>query len=207
MDRRGLLAGFLALAATPAVAQGTRASPFAPQVDYAIDGRFGTGQAPGRLWRTRQAIRYESREGIERHLIARLDRDKLWLSLPGLGVTFESDLTGFGLPPAALRGGGFVHRAMGRETVDGQALDKVRLTRTRPDPSFDGFAWVDGRGVLWRLQGAGEAGGVPGNLDWHFANAVVGPVRADLMEAPPGRIVPMAGEALMAALRRFGLIR
>ncbi|MBI3503905.1 MAG: hypothetical protein HY059_03620 [Proteobacteria bacterium] len=212
MQRRALLVSLLSLSAAPAVAQGRTPSPFAPQVEYSIDGVFGRvaeGKQPekARIWRTRNAIRYEVREGIERTVVARLDLDKAWLSLPGLGVNFETDLSGFGLSPGALRGDGFRLRPMGDERVDGQATTKLRMTRTAADPSFDGFGWVDARGILWRLQGAGEALGQPGTLDWRFSNASVGPVARDLLEAPPGRLVPVAGDALVAMLRRFGLVR
>ena len=212
MHRRGFLASLIALSANPAFAQGRGASPFAPQVEYAIDGVFGRaaeGKQPekARIWRTRNAVRYEVREGIERTVVARLDLDKAWLSLPGLGVNFETDLSGFGLSPGALRGDGFRLQPVGDERVEGQATTKLRMTRTAADPSFDGFGWVDARGILWRLQGAGEALGQPGTLDWRFSNAAVGPVAATLLEAPPGRIVPVAGEALVAMLRRFGLVR
>ncbi len=212
MQRRSLLVSVLALAASPAFAQGRTVSPFAPQVDHAIDGYFGRpedGKPPeaARIWRTRNAIRYEARGGVERHVVARLDLDKAWLSLPSLGVNFETDLSGFGLSPAALRGDGFRLQPLGDERVEGQPTTKLRMTRTAADPGFDGFAWVDARGILWRLQGAGEALGQPGRLDWRFANAAVGPVSRELVEAPAGRIVPVAGEALVAMLRRFGMVR
>jgi hypothetical protein len=35
----------------------------------------------------------------------------------------------------------------------------------------------------------------------------VGPVARGMVEAPAGRIVPVAGEALVAMLRRFGMVR
>ncbi len=212
MDRRGFLSIALTFAASPAFGQVLAASPFAPQVEYAIDGYFGR---PGdskppeaaRIWRTRNAIRYEARGGIERTVVARLDLDRAWLSLPGLGINFETDLSGFGLSPAALRGDGFRLQTIGSERMEGQPTTKLRMTRTAADPGFDGFAWVDARNILWRLQGAGEALGQPGTLDWRFANAAVGPVARELVEAPAGRIVPVAGEALVAMLRRFGMVR
>lgn len=212
MQRRSLLVSLLALVASPAFAQGRTVSPFAPQVDYAIDGFFGRpedGKKPeaARIWRTRNAIRYEARGGVERHVVARLDLDKAWLTLPSLGVSFETDLSGFGLSPAALRGDGFRLRPLGSETAEGQPTTKLRMTRTAADPGFDGFAWVDARGILWRLQGAGEALGQPGTLDWRFANATVGQFARALVEAPAGRTVPVAGEALVAMLRRFGMVR
>lgn len=212
MQRRAFLASLLASAASPAFGQSRTASPFAPQVEYAIDGYFGRpgdGKPPeaARIWRTRTAIRYEARGGIERTVVARLDLDKAWLSLPGLGVNFETDLSGFGLSPAALRGDGFKLQTVGSEPVEGQPTTKLRMTRTAADPGFDGFAWVDSRGILWKLLGAGEALGQPGTLDWRFANATVGPVARELVEAPAGRIVPVAGEALVAMLRRFGMVR
>ncbi|MBL8830832.1 MAG: hypothetical protein JNL71_00445 [Rhodospirillales bacterium] len=212
MDRRGFLAAALSLAALPAFGQARAASPFAPQVEYAIDGYFGRpgeGMRPeaARIWRTRDAIRYEAKDGIERTVVARLDLDRAWLSLPGLGMAFETDLSGFGLSPAALRGDGFTLRAVGSEPVDGRPTTKLRMTRTAADPGFDGFAWVDARGILWKLNGAGEALGQPGTLDWRFSNASVGPVARELVEAPAGRIVPVAGEALVAMLRRFGMVR
>jgi hypothetical protein len=201
MQRRSLLASLLAVAASPAFAQGRTVSPFAPQVDYAIDGFFGKPEQgkpseAARIWRTRNAIRYEARGGVERHVVARLDLDKAWLSLPSLGVNFETDLSGFGLSPAALRGDGFRIQPIGDERMEGQPTTKLRMTRTAADPGFDGFAWVDSRNILWRLQGA-----------WRFANVAVGPVARGLVEAPAGRIVPVAGEALVAMLRRFGMVR
>lgn len=212
MQRRGFLASLIALSATPAFGQGRAASPFAPQVEYAIDGAFGRaseGKQPerARIWRTRSAIRYETRDAFERTVVARLDLDKVWLTLPALGVTFETDLSGFGLSPDALRGGGFRLQPMGDERVEGQTTTKLRMTRTATDPSFDGFGWVDARGILWRLQGAGEALGQPGMLEWRFSNAAIGQIAPALLAAPAGKTVPVAGEALVAMLRRFGLVR
>ncbi|MBI1244463.1 MAG: hypothetical protein GC202_05610 [Alphaproteobacteria bacterium] len=212
MLRRELLAGLSALVAAPAFGQGRGPSPFAPQVDYRIDGTFsvpGDGKKPetARIWRSRNALRYEALEGFERTVVARLDLDRAWLALPALHATFETDLSGFGLSPAALRGDGFRLQQVGSERVAGQATTKLRMTRAARDPSFDGFAWVDARGILWKLKGAGEALGQPGTLDWSFANAVVGALPRDTFEPPPGKIVPVAGEALVAMARRFGLVR
>ncbi|MBL8834353.1 MAG: hypothetical protein JNL71_18330, partial [Rhodospirillales bacterium] len=74
MDRRGFLAAFAAFAAAPAAAQGQAPSPFAPLVEYAIEGQFGRpadGKPPeaARIWRTREAIRYAARDGIERVVV------------------------------------------------------------------------------------------------------------------------------------------
>lgn len=212
MYRRELLAGLSMLVAAPALGQARVPSPFAPQVDYRIDGTFsapGEGRKPetARIWRTRDALRYEALAGFERTVVARLDLDRAWLALPALHATFEMDLSGFGLSPAALRGDGFRLQPLGSERVGGQATTKLRMTRAGSDPAFDGFAWVDSRGILWKLKGAGEALGQPGTLDWSFANAVAGPLPAETFEPPPGKIVPVAGEALAAMLRRFGLVR
>jgi hypothetical protein len=208
MLRRFFLVSSLAAFATPAAAQSRAPSAFAVPRDYSIDGYFARDAAPARVYRTRNAIRYESRGGnVEHHVVARLDRDRAWLILPGLAVGFETDLGGLGLASQALAGQGFSEQLVGRETHSGIAMSKLRLTRQAADPSFDGFAWVDGDGILWRLQGAGEARGTPGTFDWRFENATLGPIDPALFDTPPGRVVPVAGDALAAMLRRFGIVR
>jgi hypothetical protein len=209
MIRRHFIVSILAAAwAVPARGQAPAASAFAVPRDYSVDGYFARDKEPARLHRTRRAIRYQSRDsGVEHVVIARFDLDRAWLSLPGLGVNFETGLSDFGLSPQALAGQGFVERVVGRETLDGAATTKLRITRAADDPAFDGFAWVDAGGVLMRLQGAGDVKGNGGTVDWRFANPRIGPFDPALLEAPAGRIVPVAGDALLALLRRFGLIR
>jgi hypothetical protein len=210
MQRRSFLAAMLCSASATgrASAQGRGVSAFAVPRDYAIDGYFGRETVPARLHRTRTAIRYEARSGGVPHIVvARLDRDVAWLALPSLGLAFQTDISGIGLNPRALAGEGFREQFVARETHAGIATSKLRLTRTAADPAFDGFAWVGNDGILWRLQGAGEAQGAPGTFDWRFENAALGALDPALFEAPPGRVVPVAGDALAAMLRRFGLVR
>ncbi len=210
MQRRLFLVSILAAAsaASSTLAQTRGASAFAVPRDYAIDGYFGREAAPARLFRTQNAIRYEARSGAVAHtVVARLDRDVAWFVLPSLGLAFQTDMSGVGLNPRALAGEGFREQFVARETHSGIAMSKLRLTRTAADPAFDGFAWVGNEGILWRLQGAGEAQGTPGTFDWRFENAALGTLDSALFEAPPGRIVPVAGDALAAMLRRFGLVR
>jgi hypothetical protein len=210
MQRRLFLTTILAAISTGggAHAQMRTASAFAVPRDYAIDGYFGRETLPARLYRTRDAIRYEARSGSVAHtVVARLDRDVAWFTLPSLGLAFQTDISGIGLSPRALAGEGFRESFVARETHSGMAMSKLRLTRTAVDPAFDGFAWVGNEGILWRLQGAGEAQGTPGTFDWRFENATLGTLDPALFEAPPGRVVPVAGDALAAMLRRFGLVR
>lgn len=210
MQRRLFLASIIAAAsaAGSAAAQTRAASAFAVPRDYAIDGYFGRETVPARLYRTKTAIRYEARSGSVAHtVVARLDRDIAWFVLPSLGLAFQTDISGIGLSPRALGGEGFREQLVARENISGIAMSKLRLTRTAADPAFDGFAWVGNEGILWRLQGAGEAQGTPGTFDWRFENAVLGTLDPALFEAPPGRVVPVAGDALAAMLRRFGLVR
>ena len=210
MQRRLFLTTILAAISTGggAHAQMRTASAFAVPRDYAIDGYFGRETVPARLYRTRDAIRYEARSGSVAHtVVARLDRDVAWFTLPSLGLAFQTDISGIGLSPRALAGEGFRESFVARETHSGMAMSKLRLTRTAVDPAFDGFAWIGNEGILWRLQGAGEAQGTPGTFDWRFENATLGTLDPALFEAPPGRVVPVAGDALAAMLRRFGLVR
>jgi len=210
MQRRLFLTTILAAISTDggAHAQMRTASAFAVPRDYAIDGYFGRETLPARLYRTRDAIRYEARSGSVAHtVVARLDRDVAWFTLPSLGLAFQTDISGIGLSPRALAGEGFRESFVARETHSGMAMSKLRLTRTAVDPAFDGFAWIGNEGILWRLQGAGEAQGTPGTFDWRFENATLGTLDPALFEAPPGRVVPVAGDALAAMLRRFGLVR
>jgi hypothetical protein len=210
MQRRLFLTTILAAISTDggAHAQMRTASAFAVPRDYAIDGYFGRETVPARLYRTRDAIRYEARSGSVAHtVVARLDRDVAWFTLPSLGLAFQTDISGIGLSPRALAGEGFRESFVARETHSGMAMSKLRLTRTAVDPAFDGFAWIGNEGILWRLQGAGEAQGTPGTFDWRFENATLGTLDPALFEAPPGRVVPVAGDALAAMLRRFGLVR
>jgi hypothetical protein len=207
IGRRGALAG-LALLAAPAYGQ-ARPSLFAPQIDYTAIGRFGRdAKHSARIHRTRDAIRYHATDGIEHVVIARLDRDKAWLTAPALRLAFETDLTGLGLPPAILRGRGFQESAIRSTTIDGVPAAQLRVKRDAADVALDAVALVDRRGVLWRLEGTGTVGGQPGRLDWRFEDVTQGRFDAALFEAPADiRVVPVAGETLLATLRRFGMIR
>ncbi|MCM0020819.1 MAG: hypothetical protein NBV67_12550 [Tagaea sp.] len=206
IPRRALLAG-LALSAAPANAQ-ARPSLFGPHPDYEATGWFDRGaRQPARLHRTRNALRHHASDGIERITIARLDLDKAWLHVPALRLAFETDLTGLGLAPALLRGGGFRETAVRTATVDGVPATQLRVTRDGPDVAFDALALVDRRGVLWQLEGTGSVGGNGGRLDWRFEDVRVGPLDPALFEAPQAQMVPVAGETLLATLRRFGLVR
>ena len=78
------------------------------RIDYRADSRIGDGAKPvaGRLWRTRRALRHESREGGKPQiLVLRLDRRLGWLALPELGMTIETGLDELDLPVGILDGG------------------------------------------------------------------------------------------------------
>lgn len=206
IDRRALLAG-LALLAMPAKAQ-TRPSLFGPHPDYEALGWFDrAARQPARLHRARNAIRHHATDGLERVTIARFDLDKAWLHVPALRLAFETDLTGLGLPPALLRGSGFRETPVRTATVDGVPATQLRVQRDGGDVNFDALALVDRRGVLWQLEGSGAIGGNPGRLDWRFEDVRVGAIDPALFEAPQAQMIPVAGETLLATLRRFGLVR
>lgn len=194
--------------ASPAFGQ-ARPSIFAPQIDYTAIGWFGRdAKRSARIHRTRDAIRYHATDGIEHVVIAKLDRDKAWLMAPALRMAFETDLTGLGLPPAILRGRGFQESAIRTTSVDGVPASQLRVKRDAADVALDAVALVDRRGVLWRLEGTGTVGGQPGRLDWNFEDVTPGKFEASLFEPPADiRVVPVAGETLLATLRRFGMIR
>ncbi len=194
--------------ASPAFGQ-ARPSIFAPQIDYTAIGWFGRdAKRSARIHRTRDAIRYHATDGIEHVVIAKLDRDKAWLMAPALRMAFETDLTGLGLPPAILRGRGFQESAIRSTSVDGVPASQLRVKRDAADVALDAVALVDRRGVLWRLEGTGTVGGQPGRLDWNFEDVTPGKFEASLFEPPADiRVVPVAGETLLATLRRFGMIR
>jgi hypothetical protein len=206
IDRRALIAG-LALLAVPANGQ-SRPSLFGPYPDYEATGWFDrNARQPARLHRTRNAIRHHASDGLERVTIARLDLDKAWLHVPALRVAFETDLTGLGLAPAILRGQGFRESVVRNATVDGVPATQLRVQRDGPDVSFDALALVDRRGVLWQLEGTGAVAGNGGRLDWRFEDVRIGAADPALFDAPQAQIVPVAGETLLATLRRFGIVR
>jgi hypothetical protein len=206
IDRRALLAG-LAVLAAPAAGQ-TRPSLFGPRPDYEALGWFSRdARQPSRLYRTQTAIRHHASDGIERITIARLDLDKAWLHVPALRLAFETDLTGLGLAPSILRGQGFRETPVRQATVDGVPATQLRVVREGEDVSLDALALVDRRGVLWALEGRGAIGGQPGRLDWRFEDVRIGSFAPALFEAPQAQIVPVAGDTLLATLRRFGLVR
>lgn len=193
--------------AVPANGQ-SRPSLFGPYPDYEATGWFDrNARQPARLHRTRNAIRHHASDGLERVTIARLDLDKAWLHVPALRVAFETDLTGLGLAPAILRGQGFRESVVRNATVDGVPATQLRVQRDGPDVSFDALALVDRRGVLWQLEGTGAVAGNGGRLDWRFEDARIGAADPALFDAPQAQIVPVAGETLLATLRRFGIVR
>ena len=190
MHRRAVLSALASLCPAAARAQ---APPniLDLKVDYRADSTIGEGERAfaGRLWRTRRALRHESRQaGKPLVVVARLDRRMGWLAFPDSGLAIETGLDALDLPLEILDGGGgMVQTRIGRERVNGLDTSKIRVQRrASAGATFDGFVWTTDQGVIARLEGEGERQGKRGRTVMNFRNIAIGPLDGSFFEPPPG---------------------
>ncbi len=188
------------------------ADVFALATDYTATSRShtGAGSAPGRLWRSARALRHESDAPGRAHLlIARLDRNVGWLTLPGLGVALETDLSALGLPPEAASGGGLHQAIEGRERVNGLDTTRIRVWRAAGTSArFDGHVWRTESGVIARIDGEGELHGRRGRARIDFHDPRIGRLDDGLF-APPRdlRLLRVRGADAAAMLQGLEAMR
>jgi len=160
--------------------------------------------APGRLWRTRSALRHEGkRHGRAMTVIARLDRDLFWLVMAEPRFAIETDLSALGVPLEVLNGGGGMRQVReGRERVNGLDTTRIRVERNTGSGSrFAGHVWATDQGVVARLAGEGESRGRRGRTLMNFRDVQIGPLDPGLFEAPRGaQLVRVNGGDLAALL-------
>ena len=165
-----------------------------------IDGRT----APGRLWRTRSALRHEGKQhGRALTVIARLDRNLVWLAMAEPHLAVETDLSALNLPLDVLNGGGGIRQIReGRERVNGLDTVRIRVERNTGSGShFAGDVWATGQGVIARLAGEGESRGRRGRTLMNFRDVQIGPLAPGLFEPPRGvQIVRVEGGDLATLL-------
>lgn len=188
---------------------------FALKVDYSATSAIGTGDGGtrGRLWRAGRALRHESGQGGQAHvLIVRLDRNVGWLTLADLGMAIESDLSALDLPLQVLDGnggGGVIQIREGRERVNGLDTTRVWVERSAGSGSgFSGRIWVTDQGVVARLDGEGESRGRRGRTVINFSDVRIGAVDPALFELPAGlRVVKLRGADAAAMLESLEAMR
>jgi hypothetical protein len=217
--RRVLLASAALLGCPWRALAATGANALQLQVEYTATSATDTNQRaePGRLWRTRSALRHEGRQhGRPLTVIARLDRNRCWLVMAEPRFAIETDLSALDLPLDALNGGGGVQQTReGRERVNGLDTVRIHVERTAGTGTrFAGDVWTTDQGVIARLAGAGESRGRRGRVLLNFHDVQVGPLDPALFEAPRGvRVVQVKGGDLatvleaMEAAGQFGLGR
>jgi hypothetical protein len=201
----------------PALAA-TSANLLRLRVEYAATSLISTDEraTPGRLWRTRSALRHEGqRHGRSLTVIARLDRNLGWLVMAEPRFAIETDLSALDLPLDVLNGGGMRQTREGRERVNGLDTMRIRVERHAGSGSrFAGHVWATDQGVVARLAGEGESRGRRGRTLMNFRDVQIGPLDPGLFEAPRGvQIVRVTGGDLatllegMEAAGRIGLRR
>ena len=213
VSRRNLLLASAALLGSPwaALAAATR-SILQLRVEYTATSLIGVDEraTPGRLWRTPKALRHEGKQhGRSLTVIARLDRNLLWVAMADPRVTIETDLSALGLPLEVLSGGGDLRQIReAREPVNGLSTVRIRVERNAVSGSrFTGHVWATEQGVIARLAGEGESRGRRGRTLMNFRDAQVGPIDPGLFEAPrdaqlirvEGADLPTMLEAMEAA--------
>ena len=191
--------GRLALAATSANFLRLR-------VEYAATSLIETDgrTTPGRLWRTRSALRYEGRQfGRPSTVIARLDRSLGWLVMAESRLALETDLSALDVPIDVLNGGGDMRQVReGRERVNGLDTVRIRVERTTGSGShFAGHVWATDEGVIARLAGEGESHGRRGRTLMNFRDVQIGALDPGLFEVPRGvQIIQVKGSDLATLL-------
>jgi len=186
----------------------TRANLLELQVDYTATSLVGTDErstpTPGRLWRTRLALRHEGKQhGRALTVIARVDRNVAWLVLAEPRFAIETNLSAFDLPLDVLNGGGGMRQVReGRERVNGLDTVRVRVERNAGAKSrFTGHVWATDQGIVARLAGEGESRGRRGRTLMNFHDVHVAPIDPDLFEVPRGlQMVRVTGGDLVTLL-------
>jgi hypothetical protein len=176
------------------------------RVDYTATSLIGTDEraAPGRLWRTRSALRHEGRRhGRALTVIAQLDRNLGWLVMAEPRLAIETDLSALDLPLDVLSGGGGLRQIReGRERVNGLDTLRIRVERNAGSGTrFAGHVWATDQGVIARLAGEGESRDRRGRTLMNFRDVQIGPLDPGLFEAPRGlRTVRVKGGDLATLL-------
>ena len=134
------------------------------RVEYSATSVIGTDAlaVPGRLWRTRSALRYEgTQHGRALTAIARLDRNLGWLVMAASRLAIETDLSALDLPLDVLTGSGSLGQVREvRERVNGLDTTRIRVERSHGTRiRFKGHVWATDQGVIARLAGEGESNG------------------------------------------------
>ena len=185
------------------------------RVEYTATSLIGTDEraAPGRLWRTRSALRHEGkRHGRALTVIAQFDRNLGWLVMAEPRLAIETELTALDLPLDVLNGGGGMRQVReGRERVNGLDTLRIRVEHNAGSGSrFAGHVWATDQGVIARLAGEGESRDRRGRTLMNFRDVQIGPLEPGLFEAPRGlQIVRVSGgelEALLEGIEAAGRI-
>lgn len=207
LSRRRFLRAPLALfGSSSAVLAAASASLLELRVEYTAASMIGAGERaePGRLWRTRLALRHEGRQqGRPLTVIARFDRNLCWLVMAEPRFAIETDLTTLDLPLGMLNGeGGMRQLREARERVNGLDTTRIRVEGDAGSGSrFTGHVWATDKGVVARLAGEGESRGRRGRTLMNFRDVQIGALDHGLFEAPRGvQLVRVKGGDLAALL-------
>jgi hypothetical protein len=169
------------------------------RVDYTATSLVGADHPtkPGRLWRTRSALRHEGEQhGRLLTVIVQLDRNLGWLMMAGAPFVIETSLSTLDLPLGVLNGsGGMRQTREGTERVNGLNTVRIRVERNTGSGSrFTGHVWATEQGVISRLAGEGESRGRRGRTLLNFRDVRIGSLDPGLFEPPRGlQIVRVSG--------------
>ncbi len=174
----------------PALAA-TSANLLQLRVEYTATSLIDTHRRTraGRLWRTRSALRHEGKlHGRALTVIARLDRNLVWLVMAEPDLAIETDVSALDLPLDVLNGGGAIRQIReGRERVNGLDTMRIRVERNTGSGSrFAGDVWATDQGVIARLAGEGESRGRRGRTLMNFRDVQIGLLDPGLFEMPRG---------------------
>jgi hypothetical protein len=191
--RKVLLASAALLGPSWAAFAATSRNLLQLRVEYTATSLIGTGTEertmPGRLWRTRWALRHEGKQHARSlTVIARLDRGLFWLVMVDPRLAIETELSALDLPLDVLNGGGDMRQIReGREQANGLDTTRIRVERNAASGSnFTGHVWATDQGVIARLAGEGESRGRRGRTLMNFGDVQIGPIDPVLFEAPRG---------------------
>ena len=204
--RKVLLASAALLGPSWAAFAATSRNILQLRVEYTATSLIGTEERtmPGRLWRNQWAFRHEGKQHARPlTVIARLDRNLLWLVMVDPRLAIETDLSALDLPLDVLSGGGGMRQfPEGRERANGLDTMRIRVERkTGSGSNFTGHIWATDQGVIARLAGEGESRGRRGRTLMNFGDVQIGPLDPGLFEAPRGvQLVRVKGVDLVTLL-------
>ncbi|MGD1879847.1 MAG: hypothetical protein ACFB13_20385 [Kiloniellaceae bacterium] len=130
-------------------------------------------------------------EGTTQVMIRREDKGRLYMVMPQMGIGMEMKLGGPQKTPSPEDYAALEPEALGRETLNGEAVTKYRVEAQDAGQSYTVFIWATDDGIPLRMEGATTEG----TFTMELTDLQRGPQPAELFELPAGiQLMAMPGQ-------------